>query len=463
MRNKIDGQPYLEFHLESSRKVVREYLVKYEKISRVLDLNPQILDLAHKDFQKLSERNDGRARKRDRSGAYTSENLLRALIVLCVEQESYRSCVIRIDRNDCLRQFCRLGPRDVMDYTLLCKAFGVLSSETVHEMNRVLAAYAVDSEYIDPSVVRTDTTVLETNIHYPTDVSLLWDCARVLIRLLREGRAYAPQRCNHRFHDRKIKRLHVAIARTHKSRVKGKKVKTSKRKLRRYYRKLIAHVERLFEIAEEFAQYAVKRVSIELAAIGRAIQAILPDVKKVISQSVRSQLNGESVPASERVFSIFEPHTELIKRGKARKPVEFGHKILLTETQETFITDYAVLSHCPNDRHLAWEVVARHEALFGAPPEVLAGDAGFSPADEKRRSLEKIVDVLAIPRNAVDRVREDLVPWHHFRAGVEGTISVLKRAFRLLRCLYRGFNNFCTTVGLGILCHNLVFLARLQL
>jgi IS5 family transposase len=463
MRNKIDGQPYLEFRLESSRKVVREYLAKYEAISQVLDGNPQILDRAHDDFKKLSERGDGAADNRDRSASYTSENLLRALIVLCVEQESYRDCVVRIDRTDCLKQFCRLGPRDVMDYSLLCRAFGALSPETLREMNRVLANHAVAGGLVDPSVVRTDTTVVETNIHYPTDVSLLWDCARVLIRLLREGRTLAPHRCNHRFHDKKIKRLSVAIARAHKCQSKGKKARISARRLKKYYRKLIADVQRLVDIAGPFAAYAVKRLDIELKAIGYAIQDLLPDVEKVISQSIRSKLNGEIVPARDRVFSIFEPHTELIKRGKARKPVEFGHKIILTETQETFITDYGVLTACPNDRNLAPEVVARHEELYGAPPEVLAGDAGFSPGEEKRRALEEIVDVLAIPRNAVDRIREDLVPWHHFRAGVEGTISVLKRAFRLFRCVYRGFNNFASNVGLGIFCHNLVLLARLRL
>ncbi len=463
MRTKFDDQPYLEFRLESSRKVVREYLAKYEAISQVLDDNRQILDLAHEDFKKLSERNDQAADNRDRSAAYTSENLLRALIVLCIEQESYRSCVIRIDRNDCLKQFCRLGPRDVMDYSVLCKAFGVLSPETLREMNRALAKHAIAGDLVDPSVVRTDTTVVETNIHYPTDVSLLWDCARVLIRLLREGRAHTPHRCNHRFHDRKIKRLSVAIARAHRSTATGKKARISKRKLKKNYRKLIGQVQRIVDIAEPFADYAVNRVDIDLMAIGHAIQGFLPDVKQVISQSIRAQLNGETVPASERIFSIFEPHTELIKRGKARRPVEFGHKIILTETQETFITDYGVLTDCPNDKNLAPGVVERHEALYGDPPEVLAADAGFSPREEKWKALEEIVDVLAIPRNAVDRIKEDLVPWHRFRAGVEGTISVLKRAFRLFRCVYSGFNNFGTNVGLGILCHNLVLLARLRL
>jgi IS5 family transposase len=463
MRQKLDTQPYLEFRLESSRKVVREYLAKYAAISQVLDENRRLLTLAHKDFEKLSDRNDHAAENRDRSGTYTSDTILRAIIVLCVEQEDYRKCVIRIEREDCLRQFCRLGPRDVMDYSFLCKAFGVLSPETVQEMNQVLGASAVEKEQLDPSVVRTDTTVVETNIHYPTDASLLWDCARVLIRLLRDGRTYAPDRLNNRFHDRKLKRLFVAIARAFGSKAKGKKARISKRKLTKNFRKLIAGVQRLVTIAEPFAAYAVQSLDIPLMAIGHALQALVPDVKKVISQSIRAQLDGETVPASERIFSIFESHTELIVRGKARKPVEFGHKILLTEAEGTFITDYEVLMACPNDRNLAGEVIARHEKLYGDPPDVLAGDAGFSPREDKRKELEDTVDVLAIPRSVADRIKEELVPWHRFRAGVEGTISVLKRSFRLFRCVYRGFNNFATSVGLGILCHNLVLLARLRL
>jgi IS5 family transposase len=466
MRKKLDRQLYFEFPLESSRKVVREYQARYAAINEVLLENPRILDLAHKDFRKLSTRSDQAARNRNRRADYTSENIFRALIVHGVEQTDYRETTVRISESLCLQQFCRLGPREVMDYTFLCKAFGVLSPETLRAMNLALATYAVDHELLDPSTVRTDTTVVETNIHYPTDGSLLWDCARVLIRLLRKGRTYAPERLNNRFHDRKLKRLFVAIARGCRNQGKGKrtgkKAKIAKRKIKKYFRKLIAGVQRLIDIAEPFAAFAVRALDLSLMAVGYALEALVPDVKKVISQSVRAQLNGETVPAKERIFSIFEPHTELIARGKARKPVEFGHKILLTEAKGTFITDYEVLLASPNDRNLAPEVVERHENLYGDPPDVVAGDAGFSPSEDKRKELEDKVDVVAIPRNVADRMKEELAPWHRFRAGVEGTISVLKRAFRLFRCVYRGFNNFATNVGMGILCHNLVLLARLR-
>jgi IS5 family transposase len=463
MRIKFEPQLYLEFPLESRRKIVEEYQAKYQAISEVLLENPQILDRAHRDFKKLSTRDDQASTDRNRAGSYTSEIILRSLIVHCLEQTSYRETTIRIANSQLLRQFVRLGPRDVPDYTFLCKAFNALSPQALEDINDALAAYAVEKEFIDPSAVRTDTTVIETNIHYPTDASLLWDCARVLIRHLRVGRDLAPKKCNHRFHDRKIKKLHVAIARASGSAVKGRKAKVSKRKRKKYFRKLIAHVQRLVDVAEPFVRFALKSNDIELRAVGYALEAILPDVRKVIRQSIRAQIEGETVPARERIFSIFEPHTELIKRGKHRTPVEFGHKIVIVETEETFITDYEILQNCPSDNHLTETMLERHKALFGEYPEVIAADTGFCPNKEKYEELEKKVDVLAIPRLVADRMNEEIAPWYRFRAGVEGTISVLKRAFRLFRCLYRGFKRFTANVGLGIFCHNLVLLARLRL
>ena len=173
----------------------------------------------------------------------------------------------------------------------------------------------------------------------------------------------------------------------------------------------------------------------------------------------RAQIDGETVPASQRVFSLFEPHTELIKRGRREKPVEFGHKVLLCESAEKFITDYEVYAKQRADCELTESVIDRHEKLFGTRPEVLAADKGFCPADEKFQELAQRVDTLAIPRRMRDFVDKMLVHWQAFRAGIEGTISGLKRAFRLIRCYFRGFRSFEAAVGLGVFCHNLIVLA----
>ena len=133
------------------------------------------------------------------------------------------------------------------------------------------------------------------------------------------------------------------------------------------------------------------------------------------------------MPASDRVFSLFEQHTELIKRGRREKPVEFGHKVLLCQTVEKFITDYEVYEKQLADCDLTESVIQRHEKLFGTKPEVLAADKGFCPAEAKFKELAEQVDTLAIPRRMRDFVDKVLAYWQAFRAGIEGTISGLKR------------------------------------
>lgn len=307
---------------------------------------------------------------------------------------------------------------------------------------------------VDASTIRTDTTVVETNIHWPTDASLLWDTWRVASRLLKRGRDIVPGSCPHRFHDRKAKRLYLFITRYAKSPSKQRQ-----RKVKAAFRVLIRRAESIVQTAAIFCQFAPGWGELELTAVADELKRFLPWMKKVASQARRSQLEGQTVPAAERVFSIFEPHTELIKRGRHQKPVEFGHAVLLCQTPEKFITDYEAFAQRPADCTLTEEVIERHERLFGERPEVLAADKGFCPDAAKYAELEKLVGTLAIPRRMRDLADKVLAMWQAFRAGIEGTISGLKRAFRLARCFYRGFKHFQGAIGLAVFSHNLAVLA----
>ena len=159
-------------------------------------------------------------------------------------------------------------------------------------------------------------------------------------------------------------------------------------------------------------------------------------------------------------FSIFEPHTELIKRGRRQKPVEFGHAVLLCQTPEEFISDYEVFPQRPADCSLTASVIDRHEQLFGQTPEVLAADQGFCPVGQQYAELPERIETLAIPRRMRDFADAVMRTWQAFRAGIEGTISGLKRAFRLCRCFYRGFKGFASASGLGVFTHSLIVLAK---
>ena len=449
MRRKKESVLSFEWSDEGLPKVVRDYRARYRAISQVLDENPEILDLVHKDLQKLSE-----GGSRGRGGDYTSENILRALVVQHLEGLPFRDAVIRIGSDPFLQDFLRMRKKAVMDFTFLDRCFLAIRPKTWKRVNDLLGRHAVQQNVVDPAVIRTDTTVVETNIHYPTDASLLCDTWRVASRLLKQAREVAPANCPHRFHDRKVKKLYHYVTRYMSS--------TSKRRQRKVkvaFRTLIERTGWIVAIAAEFCGWAASQAGMALAAVALELKAYLPSMRKIVATARRAQLEGETVPASERVFSLFEPHTELIKRGKRQKPVEFGHKVLLCESPEKFITDYEVYEKQQADCNLTESVIERHEKLFGSKPEVLAADKGFCPAQEKFDQLARQVDTLAIPRRMQDFVDKMLAHWQAFRAGIEGTISGLKRAFRLVRCFFRGFKSFQRAVGLGVFCHNLIVLA----
>jgi IS5 family transposase len=449
MRLKKEAVLSFESRDDGLPKVIRDYRARYRALSQVLDANQEILTAVHKDLQGLSEGNSS-----GREGDYTSENILRALLVQHREGLPFREAVIRIGGDPFLQDFLRMRKRPVMDFTFLDRCFLVIRPQTWRQVNELLGRYAVAQGAVSTDVIRTDTTVVESNIHYPTDASLLWDTWRVASRLLVRAREIFAESVPHRFHDRKIKRLFLYVTRymPSKSAARQKKVKAA-------FRTLIERTGWIVAIVEEFSVRAAAGDNAALTAIALELQAYLPAMKKIVATAERAQLRGETVPAAERVFSLFEQHAELIKRGRREKPVEFGHKVLLCQTAEKFITDYEVYEKQLADCELTGSVIERHEKLFGERPEVLAADKGFCPAEAMFQKLAEQVKTLAIPRRMQDYVDKMLAHWQAFRAGIEGTISGLKRAFRLVRCFFRGFRSFSASVGLGVFCHNLIVLA----
>ena len=351
MRTKSSLQMYLGFSGESTLKIVKEYRGKYMAIGELLRKNPFILAAAHLDLAgNLSESSGGRRTK------YTSDEILRALIVMFIEGDSYRDVVVRIENSEFLRDFVGLGPRSMMDYTFLSRAFGCLSPETWTVINQRLTAYAVSEEKISGDKLRADTTVYESNIHYPTDSSLLWDGYRVLVRILRRIKKENPGLgLSYRFHDRRVKRLYGFINRNASS--KGKR---KQRKIKITYRELIEAVERVAGISSEVACLLP-----ETDPDREELKHYFPLARRVMYQARRRIFDGEMLSATEKLYSIFEEHTELIKRGKAGKAIEFGHKMLLGQTGEKYISQYLVMPSKREDIDLIDELIESHVETFG--------------------------------------------------------------------------------------------------
>lgn len=451
---RIKAEAILDFGAtdEQQNKIIREYRDEYKLLSEILDEQPKILELAHRDLQRLSKATSRRGRK----PTFTSENLFRAILVMQREGLDYREASIRIAESDTLQNFCRLLKKRTLDFTLLNKAFGAIQAETWEMINHLLALEALSEETISIDHVRTDTTVTECNIHWPTDASLLWDIYRVAAREMSYGRELDPCSCPWRFHAKKVKKLYLYVTRYSKSPNKKRL-----RKVRQEMKTLIVRAEEILEKAEGFVAWAERSTSLKLMAIGAALADQLCVMRQAAEVARRRVFDGEQVPNGDKVFSIFEPHTELIKRGRRGRPVEFGHKVLLTQSKEKFITDYVVLEKSCNDSELLSVVLERHEERYGSRPESIAADKGFCPDADTYEELEGEIDYLGVPRSTREFGDTMMGIWQQWRGGIEGTISCLKRAFRLARCCFRGFKNFASAIGSAVFCHNLTILAKI--
>ena len=438
---------------EQPNEIVREYRDEYKLLSERLDKQPKILELVHGNLQQLSNSTSRRGRKAD----FTSENLFRAILVMQREGLDYREASIRIAESETLQRFCRLLKKPTIDFTLLNKAFGVLQPETWGMINHLLALEALSEKTISVDHVRTDTTVTECNIHWPTDANLLWDVYRVAAREMAYGRDLDPLSCPWRFHVKKIKKLFLFVTRYSQS--------TNKQRLRKVHqtlKTLLVRIEEIVGKAAIFIASAQRSTCLQLQGIGERLADQLSVMQQIANVARRRVFEKETVPNDEKVFSLFEPHTELIKRGRRGRPIEFGHKVLLTQSKEKFITDYVVLEKNASDSTLLPVVIERHTEKYGSKPESIAADKGFCPDDDTYEELDEEIEYLGVPKSTREFGDEQMGMWQQWRAGIEGTISCLKRAFRLARCCFRGFKNFTSAVGSAVFCHNLTILAKIS-
>ncbi len=466
MRTKLNPQRGLDFS-GSHLKITNEYYARYEAVSTVLDEAPKLLDLIHRDLEKTLEYVN--REHRGRRPEYTTDNVLRILICQVLEGASLRGGVVRIDDSNFLRRFTRIDNGPMMDYTTLCKLKNVIRPDTWKAVNRCLAEHAVRSELVDGDKLRLDTTAVQTNVHWPTDSTLLWDVYRTLDRLIRQAREIDPEAVgSRRLQARRAKRLQQKISR--RAANKGR----SAQQLKPLYLQLIRKVEDLFgwarSVNKELGRSQRLASALDMAKAAAIVQHIDHYIElgeRVADQARRRVLDGERVPNEEKLFSIFEEHTELLKRGKAGKDVEFGHMIQLQQVAGKFITDYDVFERRPVEYELLESALKSHKELFGHYPDELAGDKGYYESMDAIDRLQRKVPMVSIAKKG-RRTPEETEREHNplfrlaqrFRAGVEGTISFLKRMLRLARCFNKGWEHFVSTIGQTILAHNLLILAR---
>jgi transposase, IS5 family len=385
------------------------------------------------------------------------EVILRLLVIQHLYQWSYAETEHFVGDSLVLRQFCRLGLEPVPHFTTLLRWANLVQPETLHRLLDRVTDLARGVRVTRGRKLRIDSTVVETPIHYPTDSSLLADGVRVVSRLVGRARDVLRAGAERLFRDRtrSAKRLAQRISSTPAMR-QGKQVRPD------LYAQLLRVARASLHQAELVRQRLASSTDRTAPRIHHALEQVVPLIQQVCAQTERRIFQDEVVPAADKVASLFEPHTAIIRRGKVRHPAEFGRKLLLDEVDGGLVSRYVLLPGNPPDAEQLPSSVAHHRAQFGQPPAVLTADRSFFTLANERCAQTAGVRVVALPRQgplSPERRRFEHRPAfrraYRFRAGVEGRISLLKRRFGLARCRYHGEDGMERWVGLGILAHNL--------
>jgi len=368
-----------------------------------------------------------------------------------------------------LRQFCRLYLERAPDDTTLIRWANTIGPETLCALNDRAVELARSLKVTRGRKLRVDSMVVETNIHHPTDSALLGDGVRVLSRLLRRAKKALPTQEIDRLgkeifrtRNRSVRRVSQQLHRI--ARRKGEK---AKKELKEAYRKLVGITQASRAQAVRVVEALREHTDAGAGRLVERFEHFLPLVEQGIAQATRRVLHDEQVPAAEKILSLFEEHTQIITRQKMGKPREFGRKVLIDEVDGGIISRYEVLEEVGREHpHLPTSLEA-HQRCFGHAPTLLAGDRGLYSAENERLAQEAGVKRIVLPKSgrlSQEREQHEKQRWFRrgfrFRAGIEGRISVLGRAFGLDLCLDHGEEGMERWVGWGILAHNLRQISR---
>ncbi len=447
MRTTVQDQPPL-----LGGFVVHSHGEELAEMDRLLREKPGLLELVNEDLQRGCQ-NPGTGRR-----GMSAEQVLRVLIVKQMTQCSYRKLAFHLADSQSYRSFCQLGFFDASPTrSTLQSNMKRIRAETLDQINHGLLGVAKAARVEAGRRVRVDATVVGTNIHVPTDSSLLYDVVRVLSRLMKRGQKLFGVQGE--WHTRRAKRRALEV-------LNSKDLLTR----RKAYQDLLMTTRRTMRAAQAAADglNQVKPSGLLGEDIAKALASDLGQYidlgETVVHQAEQRVMKGNTVPQDEKLFSIFEPHTDIII--KDRRAVQFGHKVTLTTGKSSLILDCVIEEGNPADTTLATRMIQRQSELYERPPRQASLDGGYASkvnvaaikgmgvkdvAMHKKRGID--ISEMASSAGVFKVLR-------NFRAGIEGGISFLKRCFGLDRCLWEGYASFKAYVWASVLAANLLMLAR---
>lgn len=417
-------------------------------------------------YEALATRHP-KSRSRGRLGA-PAEVVLRLLILKHVRNWSYHVLEREVRANLVYRDFTRVGGGKMPDAKTMGRWGLAVDPETIRQIHDRIVQIAQQQGVTQGRRMRVDTTVVETNIHYPTDSTLLGDGVRVLIRTT-VTKIVGTAGTKLRDRTRSVKLRLLDISRT--ARAKGP---LNHEKLKQGYRRLLNLTSRVVGQAKCFSHEiatGVKRARgkrLALQGLRQELETMIPLVRQVMRQT-RERIFRGNTRAEDKLFSVFEPSTEIIRKGKAGKPNEFGKMVKLQEAENQIVIDYEVYDRRPSDSDLLVPAIEIHRAKLGRTPRLVAADAGFYSARNEAAAKASGVNRVCIPNRStrsVARKREQKKRWFRdgqkWRTGCEGRISVAKRRHGLDRCRYKSSTGMKRWVGLGVVADNLISISRVM-
>lgn len=429
-----------------------EHVRELQAVRAILDAHPEFARWVQADLLA-----GGIAADRGRNGM-SGEQVLRALIIKQANGFSYEQLAFHLADSHSYRAFCLIGFADkTPKKSALQRNIKCVRAETLERVNRALVQHAQEQGIEDGKRLRSDSTVIEAAIHEPTDSKLLVDCVRVLTRWLREAREYVALKYTN--HLRRAKRRQLAIQHA---------AKTEQRVP--LYRDLVEVAENTVEstriAVEKLEQYypAEAFQQPDLAAVRDALKHYTDLTDKVLDQTRRRVFDGETVPAPQKIVSIFEPHVDIIR--KDRRDTLYGHKVFLTAGASGLIIDCVVERGNPTDSTKAVTLAKRAIKALDTKPEQVVFDGGFSSRDNLDEIKELGIRDVVFSKSPGIAIKEMIKrTWlyqrlRHFRAGIEGIISFLKRSFGWDRCAWRSYGSFRAYTWGSVIAANLVMLAR---
>jgi len=427
-------------------------------------------DLIEPVYEALRRRRPKSA-TRGRKGT-PAEVALRMLALKHMRSWSFDTLEREVRANLVYRIFTRVGAEKVPDAKTLARIEAGLEPEVFQQVHGRIVGIARERKAVEGRKMRLDTTVTETNIHYPTDSSLLLDGVRVLTRTMKrivEIGGKAGERVRDRM--KSVGRRVMEIARV--TRTKGQK--QTKERLQAGYKRLLHTTGQVVAQAKRIAAEVGKGIKksnklveqLRLETLQAELERMIPLVKQVMHQT-KGRVFGNDLHVADKLVSLFETATQIIRKGKSSKPTEFGRLVKIQEAENQVITHYEVCEGRPADSTLLVKSVEMHQQQFGQAPEMLATDAGFYSDANEKAVCQMGVKRVAIPNRSTKSSERRLLQkkrWFRkaqaWRTGCEGRISVLKRRHGLNRCRYRGDDGMKKWIGLGVIADNLINIGRI--